>query len=262
MGWADFLLKYRGSVLGYLWSFVVPLVKFLVMLHVFRRYVDIPFYHIYLFLGLILWEHFSMTTTACIAMLHDKSTIIKKVLIPRILLILSVGWMHLIILLTYVTIFVIVGVVTGLTIPLSFVYYLPITLLQATMIALGVGMFLSSFALRFRDIKHLWGVILQVIFWLTPIMYQYKPSAPVLEDARNLLSGSIGLSLWSAFDIFIRFQPLSLLIHDARRAMVYPDTLGVPSVAHTLGFTLCCMLLFAAGALVFRRRSRYFIEQY
>lgn len=262
MGWADFLLKYRGSVLGYLWSFVAPLVKFLVMLHVFRRYVDIPYYHLYLFLGLILWEHFSHTTTACIGMLDTKATIIKKVLMPRILLIMSVGWMHMIILLTYVSIFLIVGVITGMRIPPSLIYYMPITLIHATLIALGVGMFLSAFSLRYRDLQHLWVVGLQVLFWLTPIMYQYKPSAPLLSDIRNLFSGSMSLSFWSAFDIFIRFQPLSILIHDARRAFLYPDTMGVPSAIHVIAFTGVCCAVFLTGAMVFQRRSRYFIQEY
>lgn len=262
MGWADFLLKYRGSVLGYLWSFVVPVVKFLVMLHVFSRYVDIPSYHLYLFLGLIFWEHFSLTTSACIGMLHDKSTIIKKVLMPRILLILSVGWTHIIVLLTYVVIFLLFGVFTGLQIPVSMMYYLPIAMLQATLIALGTGMLLSAFALRYRDIQHLWVVVLQILFWLTPIMYQYKPSAPVLQDLKNVLSGGAIMSLWSVFDIFIRFQPLSILIHDARRVMLYPDTLGIPTAFHVIAFTLVCLAIFITGVIVFQRRSRYFIEEY
>lgn len=249
-------------MLGYLWSFVVPLVKFLVMFHVFARYVDIPFYHLYLFLGLVFWEHFSLTTTACINMLDAKASIIKKVLMPRILLIMSVGWMHLIILLTYLCIFLIFSIFTGFKIPISLIYYLPIALVQATLLALGVGMLLSSFSLRYRDIQHLWVVSLQVLFWLTPIMYQYKPTAPVLNDIQNLFSGSMSLSFWSAFDIFIRFQPLSLLIHDARRAFLYPDTLQVPSLLHVIAFTSVCTAIFIAGAMVFRWRSRYFIQEY
>lgn len=263
MGWADFVLKYRGSALGYLWSLVVPLVKFLVMLHVFRPFVsDIPYYPLYLFLGLILWEHFSLTTSACIGMLQDKAAIIKKVIMPRVLLILAVGWTHIIILCTYLLIFFSFCLFLGAGIPVVTLWYLPLLLVQSTFIALGIGMILSSYALKYRDIQHLWGVLLQVIFWLTPIMYAYKPDATLFSDLKTLLSGTHTLSFWSIFDIFIRFQPLSILTHDARRAFLYSAELNVPSWVHIGAFTATCAILFAAGFLVFQNRSKYFIEEY
>jgi ABC-type polysaccharide/polyol phosphate export permease len=263
LGWSDFLLKYRGSFLGYLWSFVVPLVKFLVILHIFRPFAaDIPFYPLYLFLGLLLWEHFSLTTSACINMPQDKAMIIKKVPFSRLLLMFSVGWMHLIILITYLCIFFLFSVLLGHGIPVSTFVYLPFLLLQSTLIALGIGMLLGSYSLKFRDIAHLWGVILQIFFWLTPIMYAYRPSAPILADAQQLLATGLPLSLWSWLDIFIRFQPLSILIHDARRAILYPDTMGMPSLQHIVLFTLICAAIFYAGVIVFRRRSPHFIEEY
>jgi ABC-type polysaccharide/polyol phosphate export permease len=263
LGWADFLLKYRGSFLGYLWSFIVPLVKFLVILHIFRPFVaDIPAYPLYLFLGLILWEHFSMTTSACIHMPQDKSAIIKKIAFPRLLLMLSVGWMHVIIFFTYICILFAFIPLMGASLTFSAVWYVPILALQASLIALGVGMLLGSYALLFRDIQHLWGVVLQVLFWLTPIMYAYTPSAPLLNDALSIVRSRVSLSLWHFFDIFIRFQPLSVLIHDARRALLYSDTLGVPSWLHIGLFTAFCAALFLVGAFVFMRRSVYFIQEY
>lgn len=263
LGWSDFLLKYRGSFLGYLWSFIVPMVKFLVILHIFRPFVgDIPYYPLYLFLGLILWEHFSATTLACIQMPLDKSTIIKKVAFPRILLMLSVGWMHIVILSTYMCIFFLFTTLVGPGIPWSAVLYLPLVFLQASLIGVGVGMILGSYSLKYRDIPHLWNVILQIFFWLTPIAYAYQPSAPVLEDATNMIHAGIPLSLWNLFDVFIRFQPLSLLIHDARRAMLYPSTLAVPSLFHIVSFTAICVVIFVIGTCLFNRRSPYFMEEY
>jgi ABC-type polysaccharide/polyol phosphate export permease len=263
LGWSDFVLKYRGSLLGYVWSFIVPLVKFLVILHIFRPFAtDIPFYPLYLFLGLLLWEHFSLTTSACIQMPHDKAMIIKKVPFSRVLLMFSVGWMHMMILLTYICIFFLFSLILRQSIPVSAVFYLPLVVLQSTLFALGIGMILGSYSLKFRDIPHLWGVILQILFWLTPIMYAYKPSAPVLADVQLLLKTGLPASIWFWFDAFIRFQPLSILIHDARRAMLYPETLGVPSFIHIVGLTLLCLVIFVAGMIIFRRRSLHFLEEY
>jgi ABC-2 type transport system permease protein len=262
-GWADFLLKYRGSFLGYLWSFIVPLVKFLVILHVFGRYTqEIQLYPLYLFLGIILWEHFSLLTSACIQLPQDKALIIKKVAFPRALLVLSTGWMHMIILATYCIIFFAFSLYFTGSIPLSAVLYLPIVMLQSSLIALGVGMILGSYALKFRDIQHLWGVLLTILFWLTPIMYQFRPDAPLLADAKAIFTSSLSLSLWNIFDLFIRFQPLSILIHDAQRSMLYPETLGIPSAVHIIGFTLICALIFSIGLWIFQRRSPYFIQEY
>lgn len=263
LGWADFLLKYRGSILGYIWSFIVPFVKFLVIFHIFRPFVsDIPQYPLYLFLGLILWEHFAMTTTACIQMPQDKSAIISKIAFPRILLMLSVGWTHFIILCTYFVIFLGAVVILGAKIPLNILWYFPLLLGQASCISLGVGMILGAYALRFRDIQHLWTVVLQILFWLTPIMYAYKPTAPLMVDASRLLQNHISLSLWHFFDIFIRFQPLSILIHDARRALLYPELLGTPTLFHILFFSGACIMLFYIGMIIFKKRSPYFIQEY
>ncbi len=251
MGWSDFLLKYRGSFLGFLWSFIIPLVKFLVIFHVFHPFVtQVERYHLYLFLGIILWEYFSTTTTACMTMVMEKASIIKKITFPRLLLIFSVGWQHLIILATYVVIFLGAGLYLDMPVGPGLLYIV-VTVLQATLLALGIGMLLSSYFLRFRDLKHLWSVFLQLFFWLTPIIY-------VQTAISSLPSTSLGF----LFDAFIRLQPLSILIQDARAAILYPDTIGVPGVVHTVLFTTVCALIFVAGLMVFKRRSRYFIQEY
>lgn len=262
LGWADFVLKYRGSVLGYLWSLALPLSKFLVILHILRPFTaGIEYYPLYLFLGIILWEHFSLTTSSCIALPEQQSGIIKRMKFPRILLVFSLGWTNMIILLTYLVIFLIFAVFMGAPI-FPGILLLPIILLQATLISLGIGMLMSSYSLRYRDIAHLWTVGLQVLFWLTPIIYEYRPANPVLQDLKNTLSGTVHESLWSVFDIFIRFQPLSILIHDARRSMLYQYSLGIPSTVHWVGFTAICCFIFAVGVRVFIRRSKHFLDEY
>ncbi len=262
LGWADFLLKYRGSFLGFLWSFAVPLVKFLVIFHVIGPFVQtVPYYHLYLFLGIILWEYFSLLTGACMTMVFEKAVIIQKVLFPRVLLIFSVGWTHTLIFGTYLTIFLIAALLFRIPPTWGFVY-LMVTFMQITLFALGIGMLLSSYVLKFRDLQHLWWVLLQVMFWLTPIVYPYTPTATVTQDMRGIFSGSWHLSLWSLFDIFIRFQPLSIILYDARRAVLYPASIGIPSFVHTIAVTLFCVGVFLLGARIFRRRSAYFLQEY
>lgn len=263
LGWADFVLKYRGSVLGYLWSFVGPLVYFVVLYHVLRPFVSaaIPHYPLYLFLGIILFEHFSLTTAGCIGMLYEKGDMIQKVRIPRILLVFSVGWMHLLIFMTRFVIFLLfalfLGVRPGLTL-----LALPLVLLHMTLLGLGIGMLLCSYALRYRDIGHLWGVVLQVLFWATPVAYPSLVQAPVLGELVAFLHQlRAHPSPGALLNLFIHFQPLSLLLAEARRFLLI-SPLAPPSLLHVSVLTLLYGAMFWIGAVTFRARSRYFIQEY
>src|SRR3989338_4315973 len=166
MGWSDFVLKYRGSVFGYLWSLAAPLVKFLVILYVFGPFMRdaIPDYPLYLFLGIMLWEHFTHTTTGCMTMLHDKKSIIQKIRFPRVLLIFSVGWTNAIIFLTHFCIFLAFAAVLDVPFFWMRVYALLI-FLKMPFLALGLGMFLQRSCFKFKDIPHLWNVLAQILFW-------------------------------------------------------------------------------------------------
>lgn len=263
VGWHDFLLKYHGSVLGYLWSLIGPIVKFLVIYHVTRPFVadGIDNYPLYLFLGIILFEHFSNTTLGCVSMLLNKESMVSKIAFPRILLPLMVGWTNLIVFLTYFLIFIVFSMIYG-TYPTWSYLWVPVILLQMTLISLGVGMVLSAYSLKYRDIEHLWSLVLYVLFWLTPIFYARPTEGPIWKSLLHFIDGFGYPSLTRIFDGFVQFQPLSLLMQDARRILLYSATAGIPSAVHVIGFTCICFAMFWCGARIFRSRSRYFIEEY
>ena len=262
LGWSEFRLKYRGSVLGYFWSFAVPFVKFVVFLYVFKVLfaVDIASYPLYLFLGIILWEYFANVTTACIGVPLTYEHIIQKVAFPRFLLVLTVGWTQALVFLTHLVIFGAMSVFMGV-LPLLGAFYFLIVSAQLALLSLGIGAFLASFALRFRDFPHLWSIILQVLFWLTPITYMHAVNAPTTMEFLRMLSHPHMLLGWGSFAFFTRIQPLSLIIFDARRVLL-PMGVSVPSLIHAVVLTLLCASIFVGGFLVFRRRSRYFLQEY
>lgn len=261
IGWSDFVLKYRGSLLGYAWSLLGPLVRFVVILHVFGPYVQksIDNYAFYLFLGIIIWEHFAVTTSACMTMLHDKASIIQRMVFPRIILILAVGWTNLVIFTTHLAIFFAAAIFFGVTMNLSAVY-LVLTVMQMTLVALGVGMLLSAYSLKYRDVPHMWSIATQILFWLTPIMYPYTLIGGSLTHAARVMIGQeSGNSLLS---LFIQIQPLSIIIHDARRAVLYDAIAGSPTVGHIIAMTLVCITIFLSGLAVFQRRQHNFPQEY
>lgn len=261
MGWADFVLKYRGTTFGYLWSLIPPLTKFLAILYVLGPFVSssIPHYPMYLFLGLIIWDHFVMTTSSCMAALRSKSALIQKIVFPRIIIMLAVGWTHFIIFFTQFLILLLFMII--LHIPLTWaIFFMPVVVIQMTLLALGIGMILSSYSLRFQDIRHMWDVALQVLFWLTPITYPLVLRGTVAHEAMASIAGHSSLP-WGFLHAFITLQPLSVVMYDARRVLLYPID-GIPTFMHILVFSLLYVMIFALGAWIYTRRSRYFIQEF
>src|SRR3989338_3364863 len=108
------------------------------------------------------------------------------------------------------------------------------------LLSLGVGSFLASYSLRFRDFPHLWNIILQTLFWLTPVAYGHAVRAPALAEFVEILTAPHSLIGWGALTVFVRFQPLSLIIFDARRVLLPMDAV-VPTLMHTIVLTAMCI---------------------
>ncbi|OGJ65247.1 hypothetical protein A3A67_03345 [Candidatus Peribacteria bacterium RIFCSPLOWO2_01_FULL_51_18] len=263
IGWSDFVLKYRGSILGYFWSFIGPLTKFLVILVIFGPYVSasIPQYPLYLFLGIIVWEYFILTTNGCMVVLYEKEGLVQRHPFPRILLILSVGWTNTIIFATHLFIFFVFAWFFGAPVDFA-VLLLPVAVFQLTLISLGTGMLLSAYCLKYRDISHLWSIASQILFWLTPIMYPYRAANPMSASVVSFFS-SPGLHPFRRIlDMFIHFQPVSIVINDFRRLTLYSAAWGVPTMPHLIAFTLISLGIFLAGKKMFDMRSPYFAQEY
>ena len=262
LGWSEFRLKYRGSVLGYFWSLAAPMAKFVIFLYVFRVVfpVGIPGYPLYLFLGIMLWEYFANVTTACIGVPLTYEHIIQNVAFPRFLLVLTVGWLQTIIFLTHVVIFVGMSLFMDPPSVAEFLFF-PVIWVQMTLLSLGIGSFLASYSLRYRDFSHLWNIVLQTLFWLTPVAYGHAVRAPAAVEFLDIISSPGKLLGWEALTMFVRFQPLSLIIFDARRALL-PMGEAMPTLVHSVVLTAICGAVFLWGNVVFRRRSRHFLQEY
>ncbi len=262
MGWSDFFLKYRGSVLGYVWSFLAPLLRFLVILYVFQPLLgpNIPQYPLFLFLGLIFWEYFCNTTNGCMWMVLDKSSILSQIAFPRLLLIFAVGWTNTIIFFTHFIIFCVFGFFYGVSFSFSALFIF-VVILQTLLFSLGVGMVLCSYSLKFQDIRHIWEVTLQILFWLTPITYSGLFGAPIVRQSLEYFLENVS-SPKVLVDLFIQLQPLAVLIYDARRILLYPLAQGLPGLFHMTILTVICWIFFRIGYKIFRKRSKYFLEEY
>ncbi len=168
----DFKLRYYGSYLGYLWSLLKPLSLFGVMWFVFSTFVrwDIPNYQLYLLLGIMIWNFFTESTTVGLASLATKVGIIKKVYFPRVIVVLASTVSAFIGLFFNLLVFLIFAFLAGLPFNACMLLFVSM-LVPLYVFCMGISLALAGLYIKFRDINQVWEVLLQIGFWLAPIVY-------------------------------------------------------------------------------------------
>jgi ABC-2 type transport system permease protein len=245
----DFKLRYQGSALGYSWSLLRPLLMFLILYLVFVRFLkfggDIPHFPVYLLLGIVLWQFFTDMTTQSLGSIVGRGDLIRKIRIPRWIIVLSSSISALINLglnLVVVIGFMFINKVDLLATSV----WLPLILLEVYLLALGLSLFLSAAFVKFRDISYIWEVILQAGFYLTPILYPLT----VIPNPD--------------FQKLIIFNPMAQAIQDARYAIVTHETTTIYRLFDGGWYALfpfaVVLLLLVLGITYFRKESKYFAE--
>ena len=238
--WSDFRLRFHGSVLGIFWSFLRPLLLFGVLYLVFSIFVrfDIPNYSLYLLLGIILWNFFAEATNLALASIDGKTALLKKVPFPRTIIVLSATLTSFISLIFNLIVFFLFILFSGLSLgPTALL--LPLYLLALFGITLGVGYLLIALYAKFRDVRNIWEVLLQLGFWLTPIIYTLS----IVPER---------------FHWWIYLNPLTRVIQYSREAVIEGHLSNLDGI---LGLYLMAGAIFIVGYLVFRSRAKYFAEE-
>lgn len=245
----DFKLRYQGSVLGYAWSLLRPLLLFLILYIVFVKFLrlgaSIPHYPVYLLLGIVIWNFFQEMTSQSLGSIVGRGDLIRKIRIPRWMIVFSSSISALInffLNLLVVAVFIILNHVDFS----AGVLLLPLIFLEVYLFALGCSLFLSAMFVKFRDINYIWEVILQAGFYMTPILYP-------LSLIPNLTLQKV-----------ILLNPMAQAIQDARYVSITKET----TTAYTLfeggwykfiPFIIVAVVLIG-GLAYFRKESKYFAE--
>ena len=197
----DVKLRYKNSVLGFLWTFLEPLLMLSVLYMVFTHIIkaEIEYFPLYLLLGLIIWFMFARATSMGLNSLVNKSGIIKQVYIRREIIVVSSTLTSFIMMFFEFAAFGIFLVAFQFVPPIT-ALILPLLLIDLFFLSLGVSFFLSVLFVKFRDVGFVWQVILQAGFFLSPIFYkmdilpenlreilQINPLVPILDVARNVV---------------------------------------------------------------------------
>lgn len=239
----DFKLRYQGSVLGYAWSLLRPLLMFVILYIVFVKFLKIgdstPHFPVYLLLGIVIWSFFTEMTQQSLTSIVVRGELIRKISIPRWIVVFSSSVSALINLglnLLVVSVFMIINKVDIHT----SIVLVPLLFLEIYLFALGLSLFLAALFVKFRDISYIWEVILQAGFYLTPILYP--------------LSKITNVSLQK----LIFMNPIAQAIQDIRYCMVTQDTITIHKL---LGNSLYGLIPYAIVAVTLLVGYSYFNSQ-
>lgn len=170
--WRDFRVKYKSSMLGMLWSFLNPLLTMLVYYFVFSTLFksDVEFFQVYLMSGIILFSYMSESTSLGLSSIIDNSTLITKVYMPKVICPLSKVCSSAINLcISFIPLFFVM-LISGVPLSKSMLL-IPVVVIFLVVFCLGVSLLLATMYVFFRDMKFLWGVVLTMWNFLTPIFY-------------------------------------------------------------------------------------------
>ena len=168
----DFITRYRKSVLGILWSMLNPLLTMIVLVIVFSflfRF-QIPHFPVYVLSGQIIFGLFSESTNQAMGSIISNAGVIKKVYVPKYIFPVSKVVSSVINFAFAFCAFLLVAFVTRAPMHWTIILF-PIPVIYTFMFALGLGMMLSSMAVFFRDLQHLYAVAITAWMFFTPIMY-------------------------------------------------------------------------------------------
>ena len=243
----DFKVRYQGSLLGYMWSLLKPLFLFAILYIVFTYIIPlgkaVPHYSVYLLLGIVLWSFFTEATMQGASSIVARGDLIRKISIPRYLVVISSTLSALINLGLSLVVVMIFAIFNGVMPSLSWLLLIPI-IIEVIIFSLGVSFLLSALYVKFRDITYIWEIFLQAGFYATPIIY---PMAQVPAQ----------LQKW------FFMNPMTQLIQDARYVTVTHSQATLWSSVHSIALVvpfLIVLILFVVGATYFKRHSAYFAE--
>jgi ABC-type polysaccharide/polyol phosphate export permease len=234
----DLKIKYRRSVLGYLWSLLNPLLMMVVLTAVFSSMFrfDIPNFPIYLLSGQIIFNFFAEATTVSMSSILGSGGLIKKVYVPKYIFPLSRVISSFVTLLFSLVAVIIVVLVTNVKLT-PIVLFFPLPLIYIFIFATGVGLILSVLAVYFRDMLHLYTVLLSAWMYLTPIFY---PVSAVPEYVRTVIYAN----------------PMYYFVESFRDVLLYNQFPSLQTNLICIMYSLSALIL---GLIVFYKNQNKFV---
>lgn len=246
---SNFRLRYKNSILGFVWVLLKPAVIFFVLLVIWGVVSDtrIHNYPQYLLLGVIIYNYVNEAILLCLKSLLERSHIILKVNFNRSLTVWTAATLALVNFLIGVVLFFVYSVVSGLSFSLEGIIYFVFLVISSFIALTGIGFFTSILYIKLRDLDQLTELFMFLLFWATPIFYT--------SDQLFLKTGV----RYDIAQIWFTYNPLALFINEARQALILGQ---VGNITVVFIYTLISIGLLFAGNAFFNHHIKKITEEF
>ncbi|MDD5008118.1 MAG: ABC transporter permease [Syntrophorhabdaceae bacterium] len=246
LAWRDISVRYKQTLLGVLWVILQPVMTMAVFTFIFNRMAGIESgdgtpYPVFLYTGLLLWQYFSSTVNNSAQSMVANASLIQKVYFPRLIIPATSVTTAFVDLAVSSAILVLMMAYYGFMPQLVGVAIIPLLLLIVTFTALGVGLFLASLNVKYRDVRYALPFFINIGLYITPVIYPASmlDKYPVVKT------------------LFLCLNPMAGVINGARAGLLgrSPIEWGALAVSLFVG-----IVYFLLGLLYFRRTESYFAD--
>lgn len=233
--------RYKGSVLGFLWTFINPLLQLGVYTLVFSNILKsgIEDYYLFLFVALVPWIFFSTSVSGGSSCIWAQQDMVKKIYFPREVLPISYVTSQFVNMLLSLGVVLLVLIISGKGLSIEALLFLPIIMLIEYILSLSMTMIFSAVTVYLRDVEYLLGIITMAWQFLTPIMYS-------LDQVPENMRFAFGLN------------PMTPVIMAYRDILYYKKA---PDLATLLHATVLGIVLLFVGSLTFSKLKKHFAEE-
>lgn len=233
--------RYKGSMLGFLWTFLNPLLQLVVYTLVFSVILrsDVEDYYLHLFVALVPWLFFSTSVSGGSSCIWCQQDMVKKIYFPREVLPIAFTTSQFVNMLLSFVVVIIVVAFSGRGINFSALLYLPVIMIVEYMLSLGSALIVSAATVYIRDLEYLLGIITMAWQFLTPIMY----SIDLIPERYMAL---------------YMLNPMTPVIIAYRDILYYGRAPHLSTLVHATGVGIGLLVI---GFIVFGKLKRHFAEQ-
>lgn len=240
--WRDIKVRYKQTLLGIAWAVLQPIITMIVFTVFFGNLAKIPSgdmpYSLFVLCGLVFWTFFSNALSHASNSMIDNENIVKKIYFPKVILPISAIVTSGIDFVINFVVLIIFALYLGFIPSPLIIIVVPITLILASLTIAGMGLFLASFNVKYRDVRYILPFFIQILMFLTPVIYSLSIVSP-----RNRF--------------FMALNPMTTVIESVRsvfsRSQMIDSTLILISVVSAI-------FIFIFGLWYFRRTERFFAD--
>lgn len=241
--WRDIKIKYKQTVLGFLWAVLQPLLMMTIFTLFFGRALNIPSqnldYPVFVFSGLLVWNTFSIGLSNASNSMVTNASIIKKIYFPRIIIPVSSILVSVFDFAVAFTLFLPVLLFYNQSVDVALIWCWPLGIFLSALASLGLGSWLSALNVKYRDFRYIIPFFIQVMFFVTPVLYPVS-----MLEHRWLKYLLVASPLYSAIELFR-----------------WPLTGVVPDVMFIF-VSLCSSLVFLIVGLVYFKKTEDFFADF